>query len=210
MCSANRWGHVVECPRDHLRRWNHICGRCNFRYRCRRGKLNRLSFKSRTHALVPLIPSGVAARVATIARKSSQVHSTSNPGAHCHPETYPRITIRKLTRAFLWTYPTLPWPACNRAIRIRASSTASIPTRYRRVNCPVVGDIYAWLLSVASNYPIAMAAVQAAGPGSIVKIETQLKSGQCVAMQRDPNYTPPPPQERYGTWAVPQGAGQFE
>lgn len=84
-----------------------------------------------------------------------------------------------------------------------------IPTKYRRVDCPVVGNIYIWLLSGASDYYFAMAAVNAAGPGSIVKIEAQLKSGNWVAMQRDANYTSARPQERYGTWVVPQGAGQF-
>lgn len=84
-----------------------------------------------------------------------------------------------------------------------------IPTQYRRVNCPVIGNIYVWLLTGASDYYFSMAAVNAAGPGSIVKIEAQLKSGQWIAMKRDGNYTSARPQERYGTWVVPQGAGEF-
>ena len=84
-----------------------------------------------------------------------------------------------------------------------------IPTKYKRVPCPVIGNIYVWLLTGASDYYFSMAAVNAAGPGSIVKIEAQLKSGEWVAMQRDGNYTSARPQERYGTWVVPQGAGQF-
>jgi hypothetical protein len=47
------------------------------------------------------------------------------------------------------------------------------------------------------------------GPGSVVRIDAQLKSGEWVAMQRDANYTSSRPQERYGTWVIPQGAGQF-
>ena len=41
-------------------------------------------------------------------------------------------------------------------------------------------------------------------------MEAQLRSGQWVALQRDPNYTSARPQERYGVWVVPQGSGPFE
>jgi hypothetical protein len=84
-----------------------------------------------------------------------------------------------------------------------------IPTKYRRVPCPVIGNIYVWMLTGASDYYFSIAAVNAAGPGSIVGIEAQLKSGSWVKMQRDGNYTSSRPQERYGTWVVPQGAGEF-
>jgi hypothetical protein len=65
------------------------------------------------------------------------------------------------------------------------------------------------LLPGAGDYYFSLAGVNAAGPGSIVKIEAKLKSGEWVAMERDANYTSSRPQERYGTWVVPQGAGEF-
>ena len=43
----------------------------------------------------------------------------------------------------------------------------------------------------------------------MIKVEAQTKSGQWVALSRDPNYTRARPQERYGSWVVPQGAGPF-
>jgi len=84
-----------------------------------------------------------------------------------------------------------------------------IPIKYRRVPCPAIGNIYVWLLTGAGDYYFSLSAVNAAGPGSITKIEAKLKSGEWVAMERDGNYTSARPQERYGTWVVPQGAGEF-
>jgi hypothetical protein len=84
-----------------------------------------------------------------------------------------------------------------------------IATKYRRVPCPVMGNIYVWLLTGASDYYFSLSVVNAAGPGSIVGVEARLKSGEWIAMQRDANYTSARPQERYGTWVVPQGAGLF-
>jgi expansin (peptidoglycan-binding protein) len=91
----------------------------------------------------------------------------------------------------------------------KAIGDGVIPTKYRRVSCPVVGNIYIWLLAGASDYYFSMAAVNASGPGSIVKIEAKLKSGEWVVMKRDGNYTSARPQERYGTWVVPKAAGEF-
>jgi hypothetical protein len=84
-----------------------------------------------------------------------------------------------------------------------------IPTKYKRVPCPVVGNLYIWLRPGASEYYFALSAVNAAGPGSIVRIDAKLQSGEWAALQRDGNYTSSRPQERYGTWVVPQGAGPF-
>jgi hypothetical protein len=85
-----------------------------------------------------------------------------------------------------------------------------IPTRYRRVPCPVPGNIYVWLRPNASEYYFALSVVNAAGLGSMTKVEAELPSGEWVLLERDQNYTSARPQERYGTWALPQGSGPFE
>jgi hypothetical protein len=84
-----------------------------------------------------------------------------------------------------------------------------ISTKYRRVPCPVIGNIYVWLRSGAANYYFALSVVNAGGPGSITSVEAQLADGTWATMHRDANYTSARPQERYGTWVVPQGAGPF-
>jgi hypothetical protein len=84
-----------------------------------------------------------------------------------------------------------------------------IPTRYRRVACPVVGNVYVWLRSGAGPYWFSLSVVNAAGVGSITKVEAQLPSGAWLALVHDPNYTSSRPQERYGAWVVPQGTGPF-
>jgi hypothetical protein len=84
-----------------------------------------------------------------------------------------------------------------------------IPTKYKRVPCPVVGNLYIWLRSGASNYYFALSVVNAGGPGSVTSVEAQLADGTWSTMHRDANYTSARPQERYGTWVVPQGAGPF-
>ena len=84
-----------------------------------------------------------------------------------------------------------------------------IPTKYKRVPCPVVGNMYIWLRSGASDYYFALSVVNAAGPGSVTIVEAQLADGTWSTMHRDANYTSARPQERYGTWVVPQGAGPF-
>ena len=48
-----------------------------------------------------------------------------------------------------------------------------------------------------------------AGLGAAAIVEAQLPSGEWVALQRDQNYSMSRPQERYGTWALPQGYGPF-
>ncbi len=85
-----------------------------------------------------------------------------------------------------------------------------IPTRYRRVPCPVVGNLHIWLRSGAGPYWFAMNVVNAAGLGSIVNVEALDSAGRWVSLIHDPNYTKSRPQERYGSWVLPQGAGPFD
>jgi hypothetical protein len=84
-----------------------------------------------------------------------------------------------------------------------------IPTRYRRVPCPVVGNVYVWLRSSAGPYWFSLSVVNVAALGSLVKVEARLPSGAWVALQRDQSYASSRPQERYGAWVVPKGAGPF-
>jgi Expansin C-terminal domain len=83
-----------------------------------------------------------------------------------------------------------------------------IPTRYRRVPCPVTGNIYI-LVKNGGAYYFAFSVVNVSGLGSLVNVEARLPSGDWVSMKRDPNYTQARPQERFGTWVLPQGAGPF-
>jgi hypothetical protein len=89
-------------------------------------------------------------------------------------------------------------------------SDGVIPTKYRRVPCPVVGNIYIWLQLNANEYYFAMTVVNVAGLGAAARLEAQLPSGEWVALLRDQNYKLYRPQERFGTWALPQGKGPFE
>jgi hypothetical protein len=84
-----------------------------------------------------------------------------------------------------------------------------IPTRYRRVPCPVVGNVYVWLRSGAGPWWFSLSIVNAAGLGSVTKVDAQLPSGTWLSLVHDPHYTSSRPQERYGAWVVPQGAGPF-
>ena len=84
-----------------------------------------------------------------------------------------------------------------------------IPTKYKRVPCPVVGNMYIWMRPNASEYYFALTVVNMAGLGAAAKVEAQLPSGDWVLLKRDSNYTLSRPQERFGTWALPQGAGPF-
>ncbi|MBN1697384.1 MAG: hypothetical protein JW881_07710 [Spirochaetales bacterium] len=84
-----------------------------------------------------------------------------------------------------------------------------IPIKYRRVPCPVVGNIHVWLHSGAGNYWFALSVVNVKGLGSVTIVEAQTEAGDWVALVRDPNYSTHRPQERYGTWVIPQGAGPF-
>ena len=88
-------------------------------------------------------------------------------------------------------------------------SDGVIPTKYKRVPCPVVGNMYIWLRPNASAYYFALTVVNMAGLGAAAKVEAQLPAGDWVALKRDGNYSLSRPQERYGTWALPQGAGPF-
>jgi len=70
-----------------------------------------------------------------------------------------------------------------------------IPTRYRRVPCPVTGNIYI-LLKNGGEYYFSFSVVNVSGLGSLVNVEARLPSGDWVSMKRDPNYTQARPQER--------------
>jgi hypothetical protein len=78
------------------------------------------------------------------------------------------------------------------------------------VPCPVIGNTYIWLHPSADEYWFSLSVVNSAGLGSVVMVEAQLPSGEWVALGRDANFTTSRPQERYGAWVLPQGAGPFE
>jgi hypothetical protein len=61
----------------------------------------------------------------------------------------------------------------------------------------------------ASEYYFALTVVNMAGLGAATMVDAQLPSGNWVPMQRDTNYSLSRPQERFGTWALPQGTGPF-
>jgi len=84
-----------------------------------------------------------------------------------------------------------------------------IPNKYRRVPCPRLGNMYIWLRKDAGPYWFAFSVVNSAGYGAIAVLEAKDDEGNWIKMQRDPNYTMARPQERYGVWATPQGAGPF-
>ncbi len=84
-----------------------------------------------------------------------------------------------------------------------------VPTKYRRIPCPVMGNLYFWLQPNGSEYYFALSVVNMAGLGAPAKVEARLPSGTWVALQRNGNYTMSRPQERYGTWVLPQNSGQF-
>ncbi|KAJ3129789.1 hypothetical protein HK098_000159 [Nowakowskiella sp. JEL0407] len=84
-----------------------------------------------------------------------------------------------------------------------------IPTRYKRVSCPKPGNVFVWLRSGAGPYYFALTVVNAAGIGSVVDVQISADSANWTSLKRDPNYTSSRPQERYGSWVVPQGTGPF-
>ncbi|HEY5959785.1 MAG TPA: hypothetical protein VIV60_24695 [Polyangiaceae bacterium] len=84
-----------------------------------------------------------------------------------------------------------------------------IPTKYRRIPCPVPGNIYLWMQANGSEYFFSFSVVNLAGLGAAAQVEARMPDGTWVALKRNSNYTMSRPQERYGTWATPQGAGPF-
>ena len=88
-------------------------------------------------------------------------------------------------------------------------SDGVVPTKYKRVPCPVVGNIHIWMRPNAGPYYFSLTVVNMAGLGAAAKVEAQLPSGEWVGLERDKNYSLSRPQERYGTWALPQGYGPF-
>lgn len=85
-----------------------------------------------------------------------------------------------------------------------------IPTKYRRIPCPVPGNMYFWLQPQGNEYYFALSVVNMGGLGAAAKVEARLPDGTWVALKRNSNYTLSRPQERYGTWALPQNSGVFE
>jgi hypothetical protein len=83
-----------------------------------------------------------------------------------------------------------------------------IPTRYRRVPCPIKGNIHI-LVKNGGEYYFAFSVVNVTGIGSLVNVEARLPSGDWVSLVRDPIYHSYQPQERFGTWVLPQGFGPF-
>ena len=77
-----------------------------------------------------------------------------------------------------------------------------IPIRYRRVPCPVKGNIHIRVLPGANQWYFAINVVNVANMGSIIAVEAKRK-GKWVHLVRDPNYASTRPQERYGSWVVP-------
>lgn len=85
-----------------------------------------------------------------------------------------------------------------------------IPTRYKRIPCPVPGNVYIWLRDGGGPYYFALSVVNTYGVGSVTTVEI-MGSGDTTwtALLHDPNYTSSRPQERYGSWTIPQGSGPF-
>jgi len=85
-----------------------------------------------------------------------------------------------------------------------------IPTRYRRIPCPTLGNMYAWLRNGGGPYYFALTIVNTAGIGNILTVEIQ-GSGTTTwtFLVTDPNYTSSRPQERYGAYTVPQNTGPY-
>ena len=85
-----------------------------------------------------------------------------------------------------------------------------IPTQYRRVSCPTLGNVYLWLHDGGGPYYFMVSAVNMFGVGSLTTFEAKSSdSNTWVPLIRDPNYTSSRPQERYGAWVIPQGSGPF-
>lgn len=85
-----------------------------------------------------------------------------------------------------------------------------IPIKYKRVPCPKPGNVYIWLRDGGGPYYFALTAVNTGGVGSVTGIEIMGSgNGTWVPLVHDPNYSSSRPQERYGAWTVPQGAGPF-
>ena len=83
-----------------------------------------------------------------------------------------------------------------------------IPTQYKRVPCPAVGNVHLWLQSSAGPYWFSVSAVNAYGIGGLTNFEVLgADTDTWVALEHNPDYNEPRPQERYGTWTLPQDAG---
>ena len=85
-----------------------------------------------------------------------------------------------------------------------------IPTQYRRVPCPTLGNVYLWLQDGAGPYWFTVSAVNTFGIGSLLSLEI-MGAGQTTwtPLVPNPDYTSSRPQERYGSWVVPQNTGPY-
>jgi hypothetical protein len=90
-----------------------------------------------------------------------------------------------------------------------ATTDGVIPTKYKRVPCPVAGNVHIWLRDWGDYY-LGLTVVNMAGLGAPAQVEAQLPSGEWVALRRNQSYTLSRPQERYGTWETPQVSSPFE
>ena len=85
-----------------------------------------------------------------------------------------------------------------------------IPTRYKRILCPVPGNVYIWLRDGGGPYYFTLSVVNIYSVGSITTIEIMGSDDTTwIVLLHDPNYTSSRPQERYGSWTIPQGSGPF-
>lgn len=85
-----------------------------------------------------------------------------------------------------------------------------IPIQYRRVPCPKPGNVYIWLRDGGGPYYFALTIVNTNGVGSVVNVEIQgAGDTEWTSLVHDPNYTEARPQERYGSWTIPQNTGPY-
>ncbi|KAF4636140.1 hypothetical protein G7Y89_g1936 [Cudoniella acicularis] len=83
-----------------------------------------------------------------------------------------------------------------------------IPTQYKRIPCLTPGNVYIWLRDGGGPYYFALSVVNTAGVGSVTNVEIQgYGTNGWTSMIHDPNYSESRPQERYGSWVMPKGAG---
>ncbi len=78
-----------------------------------------------------------------------------------------------------------------------------IPTKYRRVPCPKVGNMYLWLRPNSNEFWFSFNIVNSAEWGGVVLVEVKNTEGKWVKFIRDPNYSSTRPQERYGCGLLP-------
>ena len=88
-----------------------------------------------------------------------------------------------------------------------AMNDGIVPMRYRRVPCPISGNMFILLQNYGGPYWFALSVVNVNGYGAIAVVEAKNDNGEWVKLVRDPNYVEGHPQERYGMWSVGKDAG---